>query len=129
MEAEILKKVKESREVKGFTQLDIANKLDISLVSYSKIERGETKLTVNHIERIAKALGISPFEILGINSGNKYEIEQLRNRISELEKENRELVKAFIPIAKILSQIAGNEKVLGDSAEIKISDTLKDFKF
>lgn len=91
LEKGILRRIKESREQLGLTQADVASKMDISLVSYSKLERGEIKLTINNIEKIASIFNIKPHSlIIGYDSQNSNEDIKLN---LQLAKENEELKK------------------------------------
>ncbi|WP_316842064.1 helix-turn-helix transcriptional regulator [Pedobacter gandavensis] len=57
------------RVIKGYSQEFMAEKLNISQNSYSKLERGQTSLTVNRLFQIAKILDISVQEMLpAVNS-------------------------------------------------------------
>lgn len=60
-------KIKQLRELKNFTQEYIAQKLGLSTRAYSKIETGETQLTINRLNEISTILGIEPMEILGFD--------------------------------------------------------------
>ena len=60
-------KLKQIRELKNFTQEYVAGKLNLSTRAYSKIETGETQLTINRLNEISKVLGIEPLEILGFD--------------------------------------------------------------
>lgn|SRR5690554_3211064 len=60
-------KIKQLRELKNLTQEYMANHLGISTRAYSKIETGETQLTLNRLNEISTALGISPIEVLGFD--------------------------------------------------------------
>lgn len=51
-------KISVFRTFKGFTQEQMAEKLNMSLSGYAKIERGETKLQTDRLEKIVAALGI-----------------------------------------------------------------------
>jgi transcriptional regulator with XRE-family HTH domain len=57
-------KVKFMRQLKGYSQEDIAEKLGMSVKGYSDIERGKTNLQMNRLEEIAQILGIDIFELL-----------------------------------------------------------------
>ncbi len=57
-------KLKKIREERHYTQEYIAKKLGISIRAYSKIERGETQLTINRLKEISTILNVSPFELL-----------------------------------------------------------------
>jgi len=52
------------REYLGLEQMDIAKKLGISQPSWSRIERGETALTLEALARVAMALGMTSTQIL-----------------------------------------------------------------
>ena len=60
-------KIKQIRELKNVTQEYIATQLGLSIRAYSKIETGETQLTINRLNEISKALGVDPIEILGFD--------------------------------------------------------------
>ena len=60
-------KIKQIRELKNVTQEYIATQLGLSIRAYSKIENGETQLTINRLNEISKALGVDPIEVLGFD--------------------------------------------------------------
>jgi transcriptional regulator with XRE-family HTH domain len=99
-------KLKQLRELKNFTQEYMANQLGLSTRAYSKIETGETQLTINRLNEISKILEIDPMEILGFDHQNIFNycnqegrfginhinipdklIEQYEKRIQQLESE------------------------------------------
>ena len=107
-------KIKQIRELKNVTQEYIATQLGLSIRAYSKIETGETQLTINRLNEISKALGIDPIEVLrfddkqvfnnckqdgyiGINHINLPEklIQQYEKTIAVLEDEVK-LLKGFL---------------------------------
>lgn len=49
-------RVRKAREAKDFSQLDIANKLDLTPGAYAKIERGETDPSITRLYELAKIL-------------------------------------------------------------------------
>jgi len=51
------------REVKGFSQEEMAEKLHISQSAYSRIETGETNSWVHLIEKLCEELEITPDEL------------------------------------------------------------------
>ena len=57
-------KIRMIREIRGFSQEDMASKLDMAQNTYSRIEKNQTKLTAEILERLAKELGVSPVDIL-----------------------------------------------------------------
>ncbi|MEM0541156.1 helix-turn-helix transcriptional regulator [Flavobacterium sp. j3] len=94
--ANYLKNIKEFREKIGYSLEYMGIKLDISSVSYSKIEKGETKLTIDRLYTISEILNVSISQILDIEVKN--EIHQTNNetaigslkRIENFYQENKE---------------------------------------
>jgi transcriptional regulator with XRE-family HTH domain len=99
-------KLKQLRELKNFTQEYVAQQLGLSTRAYSKIETGETQLTINRLNEIATILGVDPIEALGFDHQNIFNnctqegniginhinlpdklIEQYEKRIEQLESE------------------------------------------
>jgi len=60
---EIKTKLKSIRKEKNYTQGFVAEKLGISLRAYTKIENGETQLTIDRLGEIIEILQINPNEI------------------------------------------------------------------
>ena len=65
----INEKIRRIRESKEWSQEQMAEKLNMSLNGYAKIERGETKLYLDKLEQIAQILDIDIVEL--IQSGEK----------------------------------------------------------
>ena len=57
-------KIKMIREIRGFSQEHMASRLDIAQNTYSRIEKNQTKLTAELLDKVAKELGVSPIDIL-----------------------------------------------------------------
>lgn len=64
-------KLKSIRKKKNFTQGFVAEKLGISLRAYTKIENGETQLTIDRLGEIIKILNIHPNEIFNLDMCNE----------------------------------------------------------
>jgi transcriptional regulator with XRE-family HTH domain len=60
-------KIKQVRELKNFTQEYVASQLGLTTRAYSKIESGETQLTINRLNEISKILEVDPVEVLGFD--------------------------------------------------------------
>lgn len=56
-------KIRTIRTIKGLSQENIAAKLKKTPQAYSKIERGETALTLETLGDIAVAMNVNPFDI------------------------------------------------------------------
>ena len=109
------KNIRNIRELKDITQEHIATQLGISTRAYSRIETGETQLTINRLNEISKILNVTPQEVIGFDekqifnnckqSGNiginhiaipERLIQQYEKRIQFLEEELI-FIKSLIP--------------------------------
>lgn len=61
-------KIRALREINNWSQEEMANQLAMSKSSYSKLERGESKLHITRLEQIAKIFNIDVMELM--NMGN-----------------------------------------------------------
>ena len=57
------KKIKEYRQLQGISQEELAEQLDISQQTLSKIECGKNFLTSETLERISSVLGVNTCEL------------------------------------------------------------------
>ncbi len=106
MKKETGHKIRQIRELKGFTQEYIADKLGISQRAYSKIENNQTKIDWERITKIAEVFGVDPIDMISFddnlifnncNQSGKFEtfinnmperlIEQYEKRINDLNEE------------------------------------------
>lgn len=106
MKKETGHKIRQIRELKGFSQEYIADKLGISQRAYSKIENNQTKIDWERITKIAEVFGVDPIDMISFDDNlifnnckqsGKFEtfinnmperlIEQYENRIKELSDE------------------------------------------
>jgi len=71
---QVHEKLKVLRLCKGWSQEDMAEKLGYSLNGYAKIERGETELKVDTLERIAETASVDLQKLLGINENNVFNL-------------------------------------------------------
>lgn len=58
-------KLRELRKQKGLSQEDLAFKSGLHRTYISDIERGSRNVSLKNIEKIAKALGLKPQDLLG----------------------------------------------------------------
>ena len=68
----VVNKIKEFRKKKGYSHEYMAHELDISQVAYSKIEKSETKLSVDRLYKIAEILETAVEDFLDITATNIY---------------------------------------------------------
>jgi transcriptional regulator with XRE-family HTH domain len=81
------KKIRLLRHQKGWSQEDVAKRLDISIPAFSKIETGITDINLSRLEQIATLFEMSVVQLLTLNDA-----EQDQKFISELENVNKKLM-------------------------------------
>ncbi|MBF0784286.1 XRE family transcriptional regulator [Muribacter muris] len=67
--SELNQKIKILREINQWSQEEMAEKMNMSLNSYARLERGETKLNIEKLEQIANVFNMDIFEFM--QPGNK----------------------------------------------------------
>jgi transcriptional regulator with XRE-family HTH domain len=55
------------RKIKGWSQEDMADKLQMSVHGYANIERGETDVQLSRLEQISQVLGVELQDLFGMN--------------------------------------------------------------
>jgi transcriptional regulator with XRE-family HTH domain len=68
----VINKIREIRKDKGYSHEYMAHLLGISQVAYSKIEKNETKLTVDRLFKIAEILDVKVGDVLDIHPTNQF---------------------------------------------------------
>ena len=81
------KKIRLLRHQKGWSQEEVAKRLDISIPAFSKIETGITDINLSRLEQIAVLFEMSVVQLLTYN-----EAEQDQKIASELENVNKKLM-------------------------------------
>jgi transcriptional regulator with XRE-family HTH domain len=56
-------KIKKVRELKNLTQEQVAEQIGMTTSGYSRIERGEVRVSIERLEQIARALGVQPNDL------------------------------------------------------------------
>ncbi|WP_016771174.1 MULTISPECIES: helix-turn-helix domain-containing protein [Pseudomonas] len=85
------------RERRGLNQLELAGAVDASYIS--RLEHGESAVTIETNEALAEALEIGPLAVLALVHGAKRDVsarEMLKEAAEELER--LELLDSLIPI-------------------------------
>jgi transcriptional regulator with XRE-family HTH domain len=81
------KKIRLLRHQKGWSQEEVAKRLDISIPAFSKIETGITDINLSRLEQIAVLFEMSVVQLLTFN-----ETEQDLKIANELENVNKKLM-------------------------------------
>lgn len=90
-------KIRYFRNLKGWSQEEMADKLSLSLPAYSKIERNITDIGFKRLTQISKTFGVTVVELLsvGVKSG---EHTDLQKALIEKDKEINRLQKKVIEL-------------------------------
>lgn len=106
--------IRKVRELRGYSQEYVANKLNISQASYARMESEDTKITVDRLFQIAKILETNVsdfFDNSGINIHSQvYNGEAYCNGyIQNLVVENKDTVNKLIELYKAQLQDKDNQ--------------------
>src|SRR5690606_30368890 len=83
-------RIKQYRELRNYTQMYMSEQLGISQNTYSKLESGGIKLTVERLRQIAEILDVSLMDLL--NNSNQ-PISDVHDRSSEKNHEYLETIQ------------------------------------
>jgi len=107
----IFSNIRKIRMMKGYSQQNIADEIGINQKHYSKIESGNVDISITRLFQIAKALGTTITNLIGLSEdkifnniinnqhseGYKFyyatEIEQIKELYERLLKEKDEMIK------------------------------------
>lgn len=64
MRARLARRIRLERERQGLSQEALADKAALHRTYIGSVERGERNISIDNIERIAEALGVSPSSLL-----------------------------------------------------------------
>lgn len=97
------KKIRLLRHQKGWSQEDVAKRLDISIPAFSKIETGITDINLSRLEQIATLFEMSVVQLLTFNeveNDQKFqnELETVNKRLMDRETEVIDLQKKVIEL-------------------------------
>ncbi|MEA5404764.1 helix-turn-helix transcriptional regulator [Arcicella sp. DC2W] len=88
-------KIRQARLLKGYSQENMAELLQISTTAFGDIERSKTELTISRATKIANLLDINVLELFGeevitpkVMPNTAIETEQLKLEIEKLKKES-----------------------------------------
>lgn len=78
---DIGKKLRKVREVKGFTQENMATEMNISPRHYSRIENGQIDIKLSFLEYACNVLEIEPLQLFGFDE--RYFFKQCSNGVGK----------------------------------------------
>lgn len=99
------KKIRLLRHQKGWSQEDVAKRLDISIPAFSKIETGITDVNLSRLNQISRLFDLSLVQLLSTSENGKdggveaaEEVDLLKRRVKDLEMETIKLQKKVIDL-------------------------------
>ncbi|MBC7743932.1 MAG: helix-turn-helix transcriptional regulator [Flavobacterium sp.] len=97
------KKIRLLRHQKGWSQEDVAKRLDISIPAFSKIETGITDVNLSRLEQISTLFEMSIVQLLTFNDTEQQEkynsdLEMLTKKVQDRETEVIDLQKKVIEL-------------------------------
>ena len=94
------KKIRLLRHQKGWSQEDVAKRLDISIPAFSKIETGITDINLSRLEQISTLFDMSVVQLLTFNDA-----EQEQKFVNELEVVSKKLTDREIEIIDLQKKV------------------------
>jgi transcriptional regulator with XRE-family HTH domain len=116
----IYERIKFLRQVKNWSQEDMAQRLEMSINGYARIERGETDLQLSRLEQIAKTFDMDLSEFFGINEKTVFNLAvkqtnqnhwYISSTVSQIELLH-ELEKAHLTIEQQTKEIAYLKEII-----------------
>jgi len=103
IEMKIIENIRTMRLARGFTQEQLAARLNIDVANYSRIERGIAKLTVDRLEEIARILDLRTSDILNLNLAGSQNSSDSPDKHSLLMERNNQLLETMLNEVKDLN--------------------------
>lgn len=94
------KKIRLLRHQKGWSQEDVAKRLDISIPAFSKIETGITDVNLSRLNQISKLFGLSLVQLLSTS-----DVDDNKDRMEELNELNRKLQLREIEVIDLQKKV------------------------
>jgi transcriptional regulator with XRE-family HTH domain len=94
------KRIRLLRHQKGWSQEDVAKRLEISIPAFSKIETGITDVNLSRLEQISKLFDLSIVELLTF-----VDSEEQKNYDSQLDAANKHLQDREAEIIRLQKKI------------------------
>ncbi|SKB59650.1 Helix-turn-helix domain-containing protein [Sphingobacterium nematocida] len=94
------KKIRLLRHQKGWSQEDVAKRLDISIPAFSKIETGITDVNLSRLNQISKLFGLSLVQLLSTS-----DVDDDKDRMDELNEMNRKLQLREIEVIDLQKKV------------------------
>ncbi len=94
------KKIRLLRHQKGWSQEDVAKRLDISIPAFSKIETGITDVNLSRLNQISKLFGLSIVQLLSTS-----DTEEDKQCLTELTEINKKLQQREVEVIDLQKKV------------------------
>ena len=71
---QIIENIKKFRELKNLTRDEVAEKMEMSLSGYSKLERGDVELSISKLYKLAEILEVDISQILNFDASQVFNV-------------------------------------------------------
>ena len=94
------RRIKEERKKKGYTQENLAEKLDVTVGYISQVERGITKISLDLLASLSSVLGVDPAILITETAihQDRYMEGDLSQNYAQLNAKEKQLVSGFIEL-------------------------------
>lgn len=122
-------KIKMVRELRGFSQNDMAIKLGVAQNTYSKYETNKTDVSVETLEKIAGILEVSPMDLISqlpaiVNFQPNQGTQQSIGHVDTIITNQKELYEQMLNSAKALYEQIIEAKDAEIVRQAKLLDTM-----
>ena len=140
---DLYNKIKAIRLEKNLTQEEVAESLSMTQGNYTRLERGQTQLTIERLQQIADFFGMSVSAIFDFSIGDKLDIKEdyqfildqnlkLEKKITELKKEiddlHEETGDDFLRYREEIDQLKAKIKSMTENNKAAIERFEKELK-
>src|SRR5690554_330617 len=107
------KKIRLLRHQRGWSQEDVAKRLDISIPAFSKIETGITDVNLSRLEQISKLFGLTVVQLLatGDPEEEKKYASELAEATKKLQARDSDVIELQKKVIELYEQLHQKEKV------------------
>ncbi|WP_293938657.1 helix-turn-helix domain-containing protein [Sphingobacterium sp. UBA5996] len=101
------KKIRLLRQQKGWTQQDVAKKLDVSIPAFSKMETGITDLNLSRLNQIAKLFNLTLVQLISNSETDdvKDYTKEIRLLNEKLQQKGDEVIQLRKKIIELYEQL------------------------
>lgn len=122
-------KIRKLREQRGWSQLDIAHRLDVSQAAYNKWESGQSRPTIENLQKLSEVFEVDFFDLLQeqipnidfSNSkfdGSSYVVNPIvisPNESTVFNFHSQEMIDKIFENQKLLANLVDNQNKLLES--------------